>query len=264
MDTPPGQKNVSLSVKAGVATISLSRPPVNAYNAAMLSDLLAVITQVESDNDIRAVVLASAIDGFFSAGADVFEFASNTRAENTAIVDMARSVTAAISGSEKPYIAAIAGHALGGGLELALSCDMRLGADRSYKVGLPEVKLGLIPGNGGVQRLVRVVGASRALELCVMGETISPSEAESWGVFNHLFAADDFKQGVDRIASTLAISAPLAVKAAKRCIAEGVSEKISEALLLEKSLGDPLYESNDAAEGLAAFAERRSPLFSGS
>ncbi len=264
MSTQEIQKTIALSCEAGIATISLSRPPVNAYNAAMLEELLEILKSIESSSDIRVVVLESAIEGYFSAGADVNEFASNTRAENLAVVEMARAVTLAISNSSKPYIGAIAGHALGGGLELALACDMRIGLDGTQRIGLPEVKLGLMPGNGGVQRLTRVVGPSRAVELCMMGGSITPKQAETWGLFNQLLSSVEFQKGVYVIATTLAASAPLALTAVKRCVAHGAAQEISTALQTESLFGDALYETDDAREGLTAFAERRIPRFAGS
>ena len=162
------------------------------------------------------------------------------------------------------FIAAIAGHALGGGYEIALACDIRIAAEGRYRIGLPEVTLGLLPGTGGTQRLPRLIGRGRALELMTTGRTVAPAEAERLGMVDRLVPADEFDQAVAELAAGLAAGAPLAVAAITRAVNDGLERTLADALDRELEELADLFASEDAREGMTAFTEKRPPTFSGS
>jgi enoyl-CoA hydratase/carnithine racemase len=163
----------------------------------------------------------------------------------------------------KIFIAEIAGHALGGGLEIALACDLRFAAEGSYRIGLPEVTLGLLPGNGGTQRLPRLIGWSRALDLMITGRTLTPEEAHRIGIVDALHPAGELGERTLAYAWAVAAAAPLAVASVKRAVREGSALSTADGLALEQDLMAGLFASADAKEGLTAFVEKRSPTFVG-
>ena len=154
---------VTLSKSGAVGTILLDRPPANSYEITFMQALNAAIDAAEADDGVKVIILRSASAKFFSAGADIKAFMANSSADNMAMIDFAHQTEKKIAASDKIYIAAIKGHALGGGLEMALSCDLRFAAEGRYYLGLPEVTLGLLPGNGGTQRLSRLIGPNKAI-----------------------------------------------------------------------------------------------------
>lgn len=252
-DTP-----VRYAAESGAGTITLDRPKVNAYDMAFHRALAEAIARAEADPAVRVVVLRSARPGFFCVGADVKVWAAHAAAgrddANAAMVELARANTARMAGSTKIYLAHLAGHALGGGLELALACDLIVAEDGDYGLGLPEVKLGLMPGNGGAVRLARRLGYSRALRLAATGETLGPGRALELGLIDHLGPPDAL---IDQLAA--GPGAALAeIKAALRAAADG---PLDAALAAEAAGADRLPGTADAAEGLAAFAEKRAPRF---
>lgn len=254
---------IKIGNHGGVGVIALNRPKANAYTVEFMQALNDAIDQCESDKSVRVIVVQSDVPRFFCAGADIATFGDNDTSANLVLVNLAQRATSLIEQSNKIYIAAIEGHALGGGLEIALACDIRLGAEGSYLLGLPEVNLGLIPGNGGSQRLTRVVGMPKSLELCVTGDSVGPQEAHRIGLLNRLLPLEDFRQHVDDFAKKLAAGAPLAMSAAKKAVVKGSELSLQRALELESELVDGLYDSADAAEGFQAYVEKRTPKFIG-
>lgn len=261
MSDATGQVRYEKSGRVG--SIVFDRPRANSYDLAFMERFNAALDAAEADREVRVVIIRSALERFFCAGADIHAFAANDTAANRRLVDLARSATARIDASRHIYIAAIRGHALGGGFEIALACDLRLGADGDYKLGLPEVNLGLMPGNGGSQRLIAAVGPARALELAVTGRSIGPREAAQYGFFHHLYPADAFEERLRAFAEELACGAPLAMAACKQAVRRGTGRPLADGLWIEAGLVETLYETADAAEGMAAFAERRQPVFRG-
>src|SRR5919199_340184 len=171
----------------GVALIHLNRPPANSYNRAFLDDLNAAIDEIRWDDDIKGAVLVSDLaPRFFSAGAGVVNFKNSTQQQRGVTVLHAHEILRKIENTPKVFVAAIHGHALGGGLEIALACDFRFAAEGEYRIGLPEVTLGLLPGNGGTQRLPRLIGLQRALDLMITGRRISPGQAHALGILDRL------------------------------------------------------------------------------
>ncbi len=246
-----------------IGIIEFCKPKANAYDLAFMDELNLAIDELNADTSVTVVRVQSAIPRFFCAGADIKVFGENDTPTNKLLVKQANSATHKMASSEKVYVAILDGHTLGGGLEIALACDLRLGSNDNYLLGMSEVKLGLMPGNGGSQRLTRVVGVARSLELCLSGENIGPLEAYRIGLLNQIFTADQFQHQVDRYCSELASGAPLAIASLKRAIRQGAQMNLSEALALETELADTLYDTEDANEGFSAFSEKRKPAFCG-
>jgi enoyl-CoA hydratase/carnithine racemase len=242
-----------------VGTITLDNPPANSYDIDLMRSLAGAIDDA-SGSDVRVVVVRSASEKFFSAGADVKRFLANEPDENVEMVRVAHEALASISRAPKLFVAWIAGHALGGGLEIALACDLRYAAEGSFRLGTPEVTLGLLPGNGGTQRLPRIIGQGPALELLLTGRQVTPDEALGLGIVGALFAGeDDFRAHVDKLAA----GPPLAIANIKRAVYEGIERPLDDGLGLERALVEELFRSEDANEGLTAFSEKRSPSFVG-
>jgi len=168
-----------------------------------------------------------------------------------------------MAASDKVFIAAINGHAMGGGLEMALACDLRFAAEGKYRMALPEVTLGLLPGNGGTQRLPRLIGANKALEMMLTGESITPDEALRLGIINRLFPVDKLMEETEAYARKLAAGASLAIVRIKQCVYQGIATNLSDGLALERKLIEPLFDSEDAKEGLTAFSEKRPAVYKG-
>lgn len=249
--------------KDKVGQIVFDRPPANAYDLNFHEQFNAAIDAADSSENTHVILVMSAIPRFFCAGADVKAFATNSTAENKRMVASARSALARIESSGKPFIALLEGHTLGGGLEIAMACDMRFAADADFTLGLPEARLGLLPGNGGSQRLPRIVGASQAMRLLTSGESIDPKEALRIGLVDRLLPADDAGTQTEEFARSIAGSAPLAVAAAKRAVYEGLAMSLTDGLTLESQLVDALYDTEDAAEGFDAAVEKRAPDYKG-
>ncbi|ADE53247.1 enoyl-CoA hydratase/isomerase family protein [Coraliomargarita akajimensis] len=254
---------VSFSSLDGIGRITFNRPPANAYQLQFHQQFNAAIEAADADASTRVVIIESALDRFFCAGADIKAFADNSVEDNKAMVLAAQSALAKIEASAKPFIACIAGHCLGGGLEIAMACDIRFGAEGRYKLGLPETKLGLLPGNGGSQRLPRIVGPSQAFLLLASGESIEPAEALRIGLINRLFPAGEFRARVEAFARSIAESAPLAVAACKQAVWGGAALELKDALQLETDLLEDLYDTEDAKEGFQSFVEKRAPIYRG-
>lgn len=249
--------------EGAIGLITLDRPPANSYEIGFMRDLDAAIDAAESDAAVKAVIVRSASDKFFSAGADIKAFNDNDKDANMELIEFAHATLEQIADSDKIYIAAINGHALGGGLEMALACDLRFAAEGNYRLGLPEVTLGLLPGNGGTQRLSRLIGANKALEMMITGEAVSPEKALELGIVNRLFPADQLQAETKAFAERLVQGATLAIANIKRAVYDGFEMELTDALALERDLIDPLFDSEDAAEGFAAFGEKRKPQYKG-
>jgi len=252
---------ISLEVKNRVGYIIINRPKANCYEINFHKQLIACIDEANENPEVKTIVVKSALEKFFSAGADVKVFEANTVEGNKAMVDHARIAANKLADSRKITIAAINGHAMGGGLELAMACDIRLAGEGNYFLGLPEIKLGLIPGNGGSQRLIRIIGKGKALELLLTGDNIGPAEAHQIGLVNHLFPADEFQQKVTEYAEKLAQGPLKAMEAVKICVNKGIEMTLADGLKLEDEMVNPLYETEDAKEGSRAFVEKRKPNF---
>ena len=254
---------VALGIANGIGTITLQRPPANAYDASFLRDLCDAVRAVRDDDAVRVAVIRSGTPKFFCSGADISTLQGATKASFANFVLLAHETVDMIGRTPKLFIAAIEGHCIGGGLELALACDFRFAAEGAYKLGLAEVKLGLSPGMGGTQRLPRLIGKSAALEMMVTGDSVSPGDAHELGIVDKLFAAYDFAAEVNAYAQKLAHGATLAQGHIKLAVNEGLNGSLDQGLAIERAHQSQLFASADVVEGLAAFGEKRGPRFSG-
>jgi enoyl-CoA hydratase/carnithine racemase len=248
----------------GVALIHLNRPPANSYDRAFLDALNAAVDEVRWDGAIRGAVLASDLaPRFFSAGADITNFQRSTQQERVMTVLHAHEILLKMERTPKVFVAAIAGHALGGGLEIALACDFRFAAEGEYRLGVPEVNLGLLPGNGGTQRLTRLIGRTRALDMLLSGSPVTPVVAKELGLVDRVFPAEQLLEESIGYVAKLGQGPSLAVGNIKVAAKIGADLPLEGALALEREAVWRLFMSQDAAEGMAAFAEKRAPRWQG-
>ena len=247
----------------GVGSITLDNPPANSYDLQVMTEFAAAV-DAALDSGVAVVVVRSASEKFFCGGADVKKFLEGDVAANMEMIRVSQAAFARMEASDVVFIAHIAGHAMGGGLELTLACDLRYASAGSYMLGTPEVTLGLLPGNGGTQRLTRLIGRSRAMDLLITGRTISPQEALDAGLVHGVFPAAEAVGEIGKRASRFASGPTLAQASIKRCVVDGAELPLQDGLALEGRLVERLFGSADAKEGLTAFAEKRKPEFSGS
>ena len=246
-----------------VATVTVNRPAVlNALDAHTVQRLTTVMRDLGEDDAIRCVVLTGAGDRAFVAGADINELARLTPTSARAVADAGHRLCALIEGMGKPVIAAINGFALGGGCELAMACTLRIAATTA-KLGQPEIGLGLIPGFGGTQRLPRLVGRGRALEMLLTGAPIAAEEAWRIGLVNRVVPPEALAEETSRLASTLAAQAPAAVRHILELVHHGLDMSLAEAAVFEASTFGLVNGTDDAREGTKAFLEKRKPRFTG-
>jgi len=250
--------------RGAVRQITVNRPDkLNALNAATLDALLAAFEAAAADPAVRAVVLTGAGPKAFVAGADISEMNALTPVQGRDFSLRGQKLMRRIEKMPKPVVAMINGFALGGGLELAMGCHLRIAAD-SAKVGQPEINLGLIPGFGGTQRLLRLAGRAATLELCLLGAPVDAARAQQLGIVNRVVAAAELEAETFKIAEQLAASAPLALRGVLDCIAVGGECGIEEGLEYETAQFGLMFSTDDMREGTGAFLERRKPAFRGS
>jgi enoyl-CoA hydratase/carnithine racemase len=254
---------VTFTPDGSVGFITLDHPPANSYDLAFMTEFSSAVDEALSGST-RTVVVQSGNSKFFSAGADIKRFTEGDVDANMDMIRVSQASFRKMAAAPQVFIAYIAGHALGGGLEIALACDIRLAAEGPYKLGLPEVTLGLLPGNGGTQRLTRLIGPSRALELLLSGRTYGVKEARGMGLVGDVYDPEEAGKKVREYAERLASGAVVAQAAIKRCVYEGGQETLDEGLALEAQLMEALFRTKDAGEGLTAFVEKRKAEFVGS
>ncbi|MGH9472917.1 MAG: enoyl-CoA hydratase/isomerase family protein [Terriglobales bacterium] len=255
--------NVKLEIKPPLARITIDRPEkMNALNLATIAELEQAFATVAAEAAVRAVVVTGAGEKAFVAGADIGELAALDPIAGREYGRRGQALFRAIELSPKPVIAAINGHALGGGLELALACSFRIAAEHA-KLGQPEVKLGLIPGYGGTQRLPRLIGAGRALEMLLTGEPITAAAALACGLVNAIVPAAELLSRAEALAAKAAANAPLAVRLCLEAVRRGLEMNLEEGLYLESSLFALCCGTADMKEGTRAFVEKRAARFEG-
>ncbi|HKP17101.1 MAG TPA: enoyl-CoA hydratase-related protein [Gaiellaceae bacterium] len=244
-----------------IAVVTLDRPPLNAIDEQLATELAAAAAELAADPDTHAVLVRSALDGVFMAGADITEF-QRIQTEGAERALRGQDVMNAVAELPQPTVAAINGHALGGGLELALACDFRFAArTEGALLGLPEVRFGLLPGAGGTQRLTQLVGAARATELIMKGLQLSPEQAHEHGIVHFLVEPEGLEERARDYTVRLARQAPIALRGIKRAIRAAASP---EGFAVEREAFREVLLSQDAQAGVKAFLEGEKPTFSGS
>lgn len=256
--------SVRLEKEGGVGIIVLDRPPANSYDYAFLRSFAGAIDDARVDGEIGAVVVTSASERFFSAGADVSAFAAGTARSRSMTALLAHEAFRKMENTPLVFIAVIAGHCLGGGFELALACDLRFAAEGSYQIGLPEVNLGLFPGSGGTQRLPRLIGLPKGIDMIVNATTLKPDEAREQGLVDRLYpdAATCRAEAIE-YASKLAAGPTVAIGHAKVAVTQGYGAPLDLGLALEREAISRVFVSEDAEEGIKAFTQKRPAEFKG-
>lgn len=258
-----GYENVIVRVEHGLGTILVNRPDkLNALNTHTVEELHSAFLGFRDDPDVKAVILTGSGDKAFIAGADIGELAKLDMETGRDYVLKGQEMTKQIENFPKPVIAAVNGFALGGGTEVALACHIRIASDNA-KMGQPEVKLGLIPGFGGTQRLARLVGKGQAMELILTGKMISAQQALQIGLVNSVVAQPDLLPVCQHLAGTMIVNGPLALASAIQAINRGLDSTLDEGLLLEADLFGKACLTQDSKEGTLAFLEKRKADFKG-
>jgi enoyl-CoA hydratase len=256
---------IQYAVEAGVATIQMDDPPANTYTYEMMKQLDAAILQARMDEAVHVLVLRGAGEKFFSAGASIPMLAKADPQFKYYFCLHANETLCRLEQTPKLVIAALNGHTVGGGLEIALACDIRIAKKEAGKIGLPEVNLGVLPGTGGTQRLTRVIGRARAIELMATGRTFSFEEALEFGLVHYIYERENFWEDLTAYARQFCPpnKASRAVGRIKRAVVTGSEVGFGEALGIERELQQLLFTSEDAKEGLKAYVEKRQPEFKG-
>jgi enoyl-CoA hydratase len=255
-------ETISLAVADRIATITINRPDkLNALNARVITELGEAIDAVSENPDIGGVIVTGSGRAFV-AGADIAELNDHSAASAKTLAQRGQDVFRRYESSLKPTVAAVNGFALGGGCELAMACHIRI-ASEAAKFGQPEVKLGLIPGYGGTQRLPRLIGKGRALQLLLTGETIDANEAYRIGLVNRVVAPNDLIATATSVLQTILANGPLAVGYCVESVNGGYDLTLDEALSLEATAFGQLFATDDKREGTQAFLEKRAPRFTG-
>jgi enoyl-CoA hydratase/carnithine racemase len=260
-------QTILFEVRDQIACVTFNRPEsMNAINRQMARELVEACKEMEEDSAVRVVIFGGAGERAFSAGMDLKERAETSfspiHRRNQKISTAIHTQSRAIAAMTKPTIAAIRGYCVGGGLEMALACDMRVAAEDA-KLGLAEVRRGLIPGAGGTQRLPRVVGVAKALEICLTGDNVTGSEALRLGLVNIAVPAPEVMKAAEDLAGRILKGAPMSVAFIKEAIRKGIELPLEEGLRLEADLSAMLATTEDSKEGPRAFAEKRAPVWQG-
>ena len=254
--------NILVEKKGKIGIITVNRPEqLNSMNSATRNEMARTFEDMETDSDVSVVILTGAPSKAFIAGADIKEFAEmdlRTREE----MNEDWRVNKVISEMTKPVIAMINGFCLGGGLEIAMACDLRISSEKS-KLGQPEINIGIIPGAGGTQRLTRLIGEGRAMEMILTGRMITAKEAHQYGIVNFVFDSDELEIKTLEIANTIADKSPYAIERAKKCVRAVAEMSLEKGLEYEQDMFIECFRSEDGKEGIAAFIEKRKANFKG-
>lgn len=255
-------KYLLVEVENNIATITINRPPVNPLNTQVFNELSDVFHNLDETDDVRAIVLTGSGEKAFVAGADISEMAGLDLVGINKMNKVSRAVFTQIENSTKPVIAALNGMALGGGLELALVCDLRISSEKA-KFAFPEVGLGIIPGGGGTQRLPKIVGQGIAKELLYFGEMFDSARAMELGIVNKVVPAEEVVSVAKEWANKLAQKPPVALQMLKQAVNAGSNTDIESGLIIEAACFGNAFATEDRKEGLNAFVEKRKPVYTG-
>jgi enoyl-CoA hydratase len=260
-----GENTIEYQVDNGIALVQINRPPVNSYTHELLRELDDALLQARFDDNVHALVLTGKVEKFFSAGADINMLANKPLSYKNNFALHGHEVLIRMENTPKLVIAAINGHAVGGGLEIAMAADIRIARKEGGRVGLAEINLGVMPGMGGTQRLPRLVGKARALELCATGKTIAFEEALEMGLVHYIYERENFLDRVMDYARQFIVpnKSSLAVGKVKRAIQTGLELSLPDGLALERELLAQTFGSEDGQEGVKAYLEKRTAQFKG-
>lgn len=258
-----GKKHIEFEVEDGIGIARMNKPPANTYNYEFMRDLDNIIEEVRFNDDVKVAILGSKIENFFSAGADIPMLAESDPDYKAMFCLNCQETLVKMENTPKIWISAINGHCVGGGLEIALATDIRVMGRESGKIGLPEVTLGVLPGTGGTQRLPRLVGKGRALDMIITGKLLSPDEALDIGLVNYVHESEALWDETLAYAHELANGPNRAIGLIKRSVTEGMEVPLKQGLALERELQNRLFATEDAREGLSAWVEKREPTFKG-
>ena len=256
-------KHIIYEKSEGIVTITFNRPEVlNAFSKEAVKEVLQALEDAKTDESAHVVILTGAGEKAFSAGADINTMKGTNALKARELSLMGGRICSALENFEKPVIAAINGYALGGGLETAMACDIRIASEKA-RMGQTEINIGLIPGWGGTQRLTRLIGKTKAKELIYTGKIIDAKTAEQLGLVNMVVPADRFMENVRQFAAELAAKAPVALRVAKALIDKGADMSLDAAIALEREGFGVVSSTEDLQEGVSAFMEKRKPVFKG-
>lgn len=255
-------ETITIEKRGAVAILTINRPDkLNALNMKVHEEGVAALDALKSDDSVRVVVLTGSGEKAFIAGADISEFVEATPVSQRDLFHE-RTLFNTIDSFPKPVVAMINGFCLGGGNELALACDIRIGSEKA-RFSQPEIKLGIMPGGGGTQRLARLIGEGRAMELCLLGDMIDAETAYKFGLLNHVFPIDQLEEETMKIAEKIAEKAPIALQLTKEAVKFASRSNLDEGLRREVDLFAICFSTEDKKEGVAAFLEKRKPIFKG-
>ncbi|MEZ4224085.1 MAG: enoyl-CoA hydratase/isomerase family protein [Polyangiaceae bacterium] len=259
---------VNYETDHGIAIVTLNDPPVNAYTHEMMKELDDAILEARFDADIHVIVLAGSGERYFCCGANIDMLRATDPTFKYYFGLHANETLRRLEETPKLSIAALNGHCVGGGFELALACDIRIARHGAFKLGLPEVKLGMLPGTGGTQRLTRLVGKARAMQIMIEGENFSQEQGLEWGLLHYLWETPNLATFHARVRDyahkfTPPHKASLAVGRIKRAVQSAMEMSVDQGLALERELQAELFGSEDSIEGLQAFSDKRGPNFRG-
>jgi enoyl-CoA hydratase len=255
-------ETILVEKRGAVAVLTINRPDkLNALNAQVHAEGVAALEELRKDDAVRVLVITGAGEKSFIAGADISEFAGKTPFEQRSGFNE-RTLFNSLDSFPKPVIAMINGFALGGGCELALACDIRLASEKA-RLGQPEINLGIIPGGGGTQRLTRLVGEGKSMELILSGDMIDAQTAYNLGLVNHVYAPEELEAKTFELANKIAEKSPIALQMAKEAVKLASRSNLDEGLRREVDLFAVCFSTEDKEEGVAAFLEKRKPVFKG-
>lgn len=261
--TTEAQQYLTLDKSNGVGYISLNKPKANTYDYDFVRQLNDCVNEIRLDTDIKAVVLKSDVPKFFSAGAEISMLKAATPDYKACFCLEAQETLRKIERTPKVFLAALTGHTVGGGLEIALACDLRFAASEGIQIGLPEVSLGVLPGTGGTQRLSRLIGPARALDLMITGRLLTPQEAYDFRIVEYLYSPDEVLDKTVEYAETLGNGPARASGLIKLSVKEGIEVGLESGLFMERELQNRLFRTEDAQEGLQAWLDKRPANFQG-
>jgi enoyl-CoA hydratase/carnithine racemase len=263
-DTTAGDASaVRLDVQGAIAYIRLNKPKLNLYDRQFMIELNDAIDEIRFNNEIKVAMMVSDLK-VFSAGADIHMLKASKPEFKAMFCLGAQETLAKMERTPKVFLAVLEGHTVGGGLEIALATDIRFAADSAnLQIGLPEIKLGVLPGTGGTQRLARLIGKSRALDLMITAKTVSPQEALDLGIVNYVYPATEVRARAEAYAQAIASGATRAAGLIKQAVVQGTQVSLDSGFFMERELQNRLFITEDAQEGLQAFIDKREPEFKG-